>query len=315
MFMKSATEHFLQQMRALADPARLRLVALCRQGECSVSELAHVIALSQPRVSQHLRLLCEAGLLDRFRDGRRVFYRLAPGRATGTQRLLALIPAEEPLLAADAESLKGLRAADRDSSAVRQVAVRQVAGRPIAAGPPPERTDAGDRALHRALLDLTVAAPLGDLLDIGCGRGRTLKLLANRANRAVGVDIDANARQRARTELLLAGLPNCSLRYGDMYRLPFEDREFDTVILDDVLGDAQRPAVALLEAKRLTSDGGRLVILQRLASARAGEMQRALAEWSSAAGLRLGPARLVPAIQPQWLLAAATLAEGDVVAA
>lgn len=309
--MESATEHFLLQMKALADPARLRLVALCRQGECSVSELANVIELSQPRVSQHLRQLCEAGLLDRFRDGRRVFYRLAPGRATGNQRLLALIPADEPLLAADAALLKGLRAADRDSS----VAGRQDAGRP-----PPEKTDAGNRApgnraLHRALLDLTVAAPLGDLLDIGCGQGRTLKLLANRANRAVGVDIDASARQLARTELLLAGLPNCSLRYGDMYRLPFEDREFDTVILDDVLGNAQRPAVALLEAKRLTSDSGRLVILQRLTSARGDEMQRALAKWSSAAGLRLGPARLVPAIQPQWLLAAATLAEGNVAAA
>jgi DNA-binding transcriptional ArsR family regulator len=304
--MEFATEHFLLQMKALADPARLRLVALCRQGECSVSELASVIGLSQPRVSQHLRQLCEAGLLDRFRDGRRVFYRLAPGRATATQRLLALVPANEPLLAADAALLKGLRAADRETC---------VADRKDAGQPPPVKTDVGDRALHAALLDLTVAAPLGDLLDIGCGRGRTLKLLANRANRAVGVDIDANARQLARTELLLAGLPNCSLRYGDMYRLPFADREFDTVILDDVLGNAERPAVALREAKRLTNDGGRLVILQRLANARAGEMQAALAEWSSAAGLRLGQARLVPAIQPQWLLAAATLAKGNAAAA
>lgn len=309
--METATEHFLLQLKALADPARLRLVALCRQGECSVSELASAIGLSQPRVSQHLRQLCEAGLLDRFRDGRRVFYRLAPGRATGTQRLVTLIPADEPLLAADAALLKGLRAAGREASD----AVRRSARRPDAGRSAPVQPNAGDRALHRALLDLTVAAPLGDLLDIGCGRGRTLKLLANRANRVVGVDIDANARQLARTELLLAGLPNCSLRYGDMYRLPFEDREFDTVILDDVLGNAQRPTGALLEAKRLTRDGGRLVILQRLASVRADEMQRALAGWSSAAGLRLGPARLVPAIQPQWLLSAATLATGNVAAA
>ncbi|MEX0976238.1 MAG: metalloregulator ArsR/SmtB family transcription factor [Woeseia sp.] len=308
-------------MKALADPARLRLVALCRQGECSVSELACVIGLSQPRVSQHLRQLCESGLLDRFRDGRRIFYRMAPGRATGAQRLVGLIPTDEPLLDTDAALLKSLRATDRETSvAVRQDAHRRVAGRPYVSRPDAskrgaEETDAGDRALHRALLDLTVAAPVGDLLDIGCGRGRTLKLLANRANRAVGVDIDATARQLARTELLLAGLPNCSLRYGDMYRLPFEDREFDTVILDDVLGIAERPASALLEAKRLLRDGGRLVILQRLASARSGELQRALAEWSSAAGLRLGPARLVPAIQPQWLLSAATLAAGNVAAA
>jgi ArsR family transcriptional regulator len=300
--MDSATERFLLQMKALADPARLRLVALCRQGECSVSELASVIGQSQPRASQHLRQLCEAGLLDRFRDGRHVFYRLAPGRRSGSERLVALIPPGEPTLEVDAARLKRLRADSRD-----------------AATPVGRKTDLGGlplrRALHRALLDLTVAAPLGDLLDIGCGRGRILKLLANHANRAVGVDIDADARQLARTELLFAGLPNCSLRHGDMYRLPFGDGEFDTVILDDVLADARAPTRALLQARRLTRAGGRVVILQRTTADGASELQRTMAEWSSAAGLRLGPARLVPAVDPGWLLSTATLAERSTEAA
>jgi ArsR family transcriptional regulator len=300
--MDSATERFLLQMKALADPARLRLVALCRQGECSVSELASVIGQSQPRASQHLRQLCEAGLLDRFRDGRHVFYRLAPGRRSGSERLVALIPPGEPTLEVDAARLKRLRADSRD-----------------AATPVGRKTDLGGlplrRALHRALLDLTVAAPLGDLLDIGCGRGRILKLLANHANRAVGVDIDADARQLARTELLLAGLPNCSLRHGDMYRLPFGDGEFDTVILDDVLAEARAPTRALQQARRLTRAGGRVVILQRITADGSSELQRTMAKWSSAAGLRLGPARLVPAVDPRWLLSAATLAERSTEAA
>ena len=87
-------------------------------------------------------------------------------------------------------------------------------------------------------VELTVATPLGDLLDVGCGQGRLLKLLATRAHRVVGVDIDPRARRLARAELLLAGLPNCSLRQGNMYSLPFEDGEFDTIILDDVLAGA-----------------------------------------------------------------------------
>lgn len=287
--MLKTTEQLLIRMKSLADPSRLRLVALCRQGECSVSELARVIGRSQPRVSQHLRQLCEAGLLERFRDGRRVFYRLpaAAARSGALAQLMALIPDDEPVLEADTRLLQGGRAPARQAAA--------------------EVSD-DDRALHRVLMELTVTAPLGDLLDIGCGRGRMLKLLASRANRAIGVDIDADARELARAELLLAGLPNCSLRQGDMYRLPFADREFDTIILDGVLGDARRPVQALAESKRLLRPGGRAIVLERL-RADATASQRQLAEWCVAAGLRLAPARFVPPVNPAWLVSVATAAE------
>lgn len=295
--MKPVTQALLSQLKALADPVRLRLVALCRQGECSVSELTEVLCLSQPRVSQHLKQLVEAGLLERFRDGKRVFYRLPAMRRGTVARLLELVPADEPLIAADARQLRRLREPARDE--------------PAETGEP----DGLDRALHRALLDLTITAPLGDLLDIGCGRGRMLKLLASRAQRAVGVDIDADARQFARRELMLAGLPNCSLRQGDMYRLPFADGEFDTILLDGVLTGADRPVQALAEAKRLLSRGGRLVIVEELRGRPAAGVQRSLAEWSAAAGLRLGRARLLPATRPAWTLSVATAAERQSAAA
>lgn len=291
--MHETTEQLLTRMKSLADPSRLRLVALCRQGECSVSELARVISQSQPRVSQHLRQLCEAGLLERFRDGRRVFYRLpaAATRSGALAELMALIPDDDPILAADARLLQGARASSRGTAA------EAAADR-----------SSGYRALHRALMELTVTAPLGDLLDIGCGRGRMLKLLATRANRAVGVDIDADAREVARAELLLAGLPNCSLRQGDMYRLPFRDREFDTIILDDVLGDARRPVQALAESKRLLRAGGRVIVLER-PRAEPAASKRQLAQWCVAVGLRLAPARFVPPADPEWLVSVATDAE------
>ena len=297
--MQATTDTLLQRLKTLGDPTRLRLLALCRQGECSVSELTRVIGQSQPRISQQLKLLCEAGLLRRFRDGKRVFYRVAEsgGRDEDLRPLLELIPGDDPLFIEDYKQLRQLR------------------GRGIGEPDQDKAFELADRALHRALVELTVTAPVGDLLDVGCGRGSILKLLASRAGRAVGVDIDANARQLARAELMLAGLPNCSLRQGDMYRLPFDDAEFNTIILDDVIADAAEPVRALIESRRLLKPGGRLFVLQAVTDRTAVSIQRSLADWSAAAALRLAPAHFVPAKKPVWLLSVATPADSKVVAA
>jgi len=299
--MEAQTEHLLVQLKSLADPVRLRLLALCRRGECSVSELTRVTGHSQPRVSQHLKKLCDAGLLERFRDGKRVYYRLPAlqDRSPSGRRLLDLLPHTDPTMAADALRLREVRAQGLEAKPELDAATGAAAG----------------RAIHRLLLGLTVTAPIGDLLDIGCGRGRMLKLLASRANRAVGVDIDAGARQLARTDLMLAGLPNCSLRQGNMYRLPFDHGEFDTVILDDVLADAREPVRALSEAKRLLRPGGRLLVLQELRDRSAAELQQSLAGWSASAGLRLAPARFAPEKDPDWLLCVATRINANAAAA
>ena len=237
--MSTTTEQLLSQFKALADPVRARLVMLCSLGECSVSELTEVTSQSQPRISQHLKQLCEVGLMERFRDGHYVYYRVPlRGMNSATRRrLLALLPDDDPQFLRDFEKLKSLRALAGEA--------------PVAAA------DESDRSLHRALVELTVVAPLGDLLDVCCGQGRVLKLLASRAHRAVGVDIDSDARRLARAELLLAGLPNCSLRKGSMYSLPFGDAEFDTIVLDDVLGDATQPDAALDAGQRGTDNRAR----------------------------------------------------------
>ena len=297
--MQATTETLLQRLKTLGDPTRLRLLALCRQGECSVSELTRIIGQSQPRISQQLKLLCEAGLLRRFRDGKRVFYRVAEtgGRDQDLRPLLELIPRDDPLFVEDLKQLRQLR------------------GQGISEPDSDKAFELADRALHRALVELTVTAPVGDLLDIGCGRGSILKLLASRAGRAVGVDIDAKARRLARAELMLAGLPNCTLRQGDMYRLPFDDAEFNTIILDDVIADAAEPVRALIESRRLLKPGGRLLILQAVTDRTAASIQRSLADWSAAAALRLAPAHFVPAKSPVWLLSVATPADSKVAAA
>ena len=278
-------------LKTLADLTRMRLVALCRQGECSVSELTEVIGQSQPRISQHLRTLCEGGLLLRQRDGKRVFYRL-PLRGDHSslrEHLLALIPVDDRIFMDDRRMLRELRGErlGADTLAV----------------------DDADRAIYRAMIDLTVTTPIGSLLDVGCGRGQILKLLASRATRAIGVDIDAKTRQLARAELMLAGIPNCSLRKGDMYRLPSDDAEFDTIVLDDVLTDAKYPVRVLREARRLLKPAGRLFVLLGVSAETVESLKKSLAEWSAAAKLRLSPGRLATQQEPHWMLAVATAAE------
>lgn len=286
--MNPSTDNLLSQFKALADPIKVRLVSLCAVAECSVSELTHVSAQSQPRISQHLKQLCAVDLLERFRDGHFVYYRVPTRSADPVlrRRLLALLPTDEPQFAQDIERLRRLRALDD-----------------------PILSAGDDRLLHRALVELTVARPLGDLLDIGCGQGRLLKLLASRAHHVVGVDIDPDARRLARAELLLAGLPNCTLRQGDMFSLPFADGEFDTIILDDVLAAAEQPKRALDEALRLLKSGGRILLLASVGNTGVAELKNSFTEWAAATGLRLAKPRAIPDKNPSWLLAVATPAD------
>ena len=289
--MQADTEHLLQRFKTLADPVRLRLFALCAHGDCSVSELTEITGQSQPRVSQHLKQLCDAGLVERFRDGHFVFYRV-PARGSDLRQIIALLPADEPQF-------------DRDLGELR--ALRGASARPAGGD--------DDRPLHHALLELTVSTPIGDLLDIGCGQGRVMQLLASRARRAVGVDIDADARRYARAHLLLAGLRNCTFRHGDMYALPLGEQRFDTVIVDDVLGIAEKPVKVLTEAARHLNEGGRLVLLTATSPGDVDELSNNIAGWCRDASLRLAPPRAVPPTDTRWLIAVATPAEQTAAAA
>jgi len=295
--MQNSTQQLITNLKAFADPIRLRLLALCVRGECTVSELTQVMRQSQPRISQHLKQLCDAGLLERFRDGHFVYYRvpLSAEQASQRRRLFALLPSDDPVYESDFDQLCGIRAEQGFA--------------------PSDQDDAAARHLHHALIELTVAMPLGDLIDIGSGQGRILKLLGSRAQRAVGVDTDADARQLARAELLLAGLENCSLRNGDMYALPFADGEFDTVILDDVLGAADRPLQVITEAQRILRKGGRLLLLTQSTGRNHVEFGKQLAAWCSSAGLRLAPLKRIPVNEPRWLLAVASVADHETAAA
>lgn len=250
--MKIALEIF----RALADSTRLRILALLRSMELSVGELAQVLGQSQPRVSRHVKILCDAGLAERRKEGSWVFVALGSNARV------------EPVLAA----LDAWSADDADhwtvADSARLAAVR--ADRAAAAEEWFE-SHAGEwdaiRSLHVAESEVEAAMgaalgelPIARLIDIGTGTGRMLELFAPKAKSALGIDRSSEMLRLARAKLSGQGLANAELRQADLYALPMADDEADAAILHHVLHFAQQPGAAIREAARVLGDGGRLLI-------------------------------------------------------
>lgn len=240
-------------LKAAAEPTRLRLLALLAHGELTVGEICTIVDQSQPRISRHLKLLSDAGLLDRFREQSWVYYRTPPagaGRDTVGQ-LLALVDASDAVLQRDRQRL--------------QAVVAERGRRAAEAAPPAVLPAEVDRILVEELAD----QPIGALLDVGTGSGHLLSLLGAKASRAVGIDISSEALRLARTRVHGAGLSHCELQRGDMYNLPFAAGFFDTAVADRVLAAADRPVAALTEVARTLHPGARLIVVEdfeRLAS-------------------------------------------------
>lgn len=286
-------EQSVNSLKAASEPTRLRLLALLAAGEATVGELRDVLEQSQPRVSRHLKILVEGGLADRFRDGHSVYYRLPadPSARAFISVLLGRMAAEESTIASDRDKM----AAIRRKTARRAWSDKQVL---LASGRSQIPGLAADDDLAVAFAE--IGDDLGDLLDIGSGTGAILCHLAPRAREATGMDISPAMRVVARTRVREAGLPNCTLRQGDMHQLPFADNSFDTVLLDQVLTLTEQPRAAIKEASRVLRPQGRLLVLDRFGPARTSLDQRSaltglaenqLAVMLAEAGLRSSPRR------------------------
>ena len=243
---------------ALADPTRLRILMLLRAMELSVGELAQVLGQSQPRVSRHVRILIDAGLAERRKEGSWVFLSLGPRPRTEPLFQLverwAELDGADPWTAADAARLTAVRA-DRAAAATRYFASHARDWDALRSLPVAESEV--EAAIARALAD----SAIGRLVDIGTGTGRMIELFAPRAEQALGIDRSPEMLRLARAKLAEAGLDAAELRQGDMYSLPLKAESADTVIIHQVLHYAQNPAAAVAEAARLLSPGGRLLIV------------------------------------------------------
>lgn len=297
-------DELLAGLRASGEPTRLRLLLLLAHCELTVTELTQILRQSQPRVSRHLKLLCEADLLDRFREGSWVFYRLAE-RGTGCELMRFLVsstPEYDPVVARDLERLNAVRGARSERAAeffrenaedwdlIRSLYVPEVKV---------------EEALRGLMSRRGAGAKLGAMLDLGTGTGRMLEVFADDAERAEGVDLSPEMLAFARTRLDASGVSHAHVRQGDIFDLTFGDQEFDLVTLHQVLHYLDDPAACIAEGARVLAPGGRLLIAdfapheldflrEEQAHRRLGFSENEVSRWCQKAGLRVVSAQALP---------------------
>src|SRR5471030_1844229 len=234
---RKAMDRLVSMLRAAGDPTRLRLLLLLRQAELTVSELIEIVGQSQPRVSRHLKLLGEAGLVERFKEGSWVFCRAAD-RGTGAElsRVIAAL-ADPSLQDADKARLAHVRQA-RANAAASYFKSNAAEWERIRALHAPEKDVEAAIARH------LTAVQIENFLDAGTGTGRTLELVAPHARRAVGIDVSPDMLGIARDRLLRGNIANAQVRLGDIYRLPFANGGFDVVLFHQVLHYLDDPGTA-----------------------------------------------------------------------
>jgi ubiquinone/menaquinone biosynthesis C-methylase UbiE/DNA-binding transcriptional ArsR family regulator len=249
-------DSLLAGLRAAGEETRLRVLALLALGDLTVTDLTEILGQSQPRISRHLKLLHEAGLVERYREGTYVFYALARDRAEAALggAVLERLDRDDRVVARDRARLASVRAA-RDAAAADYF--RSVA----------EDWDhirsfhVADREVEAAIRAAVGPGHVDAHLDIGTGTGRLVELLAGQTRRAVGVDLSHDMLTVARANLQRSALRHVQVRPGDVYALPFEAREFDLVTIHQVLHYLEEPSRAIAEAARVLGPGGRLLVV------------------------------------------------------
>jgi ubiquinone/menaquinone biosynthesis C-methylase UbiE len=278
-------------LKATGEPTRLRILALLAEAELTVSDLTEILRQSQPRLSRHLRLLAEAGLVDRFREGSWAFFRLGErgGAADLARILIGRLKADDPTVARDRERLTAVRA---DRAAAAQNYFRRHA----AEWDRIRRLHVADAAVEEAIRAALADKPIRSLLDLGTGTGRMLELFGADIERGLGLDLSLDMLALARARLDRAGLRQCSVRYGDIYDLALPRDSFDVVIIHQVLHFLDDSARAIAEAARVLRPGGRLLVIdfaphdleflrEDHAHRRLGFAAETVTQWLEAAGL------------------------------
>jgi ubiquinone/menaquinone biosynthesis C-methylase UbiE/DNA-binding transcriptional ArsR family regulator len=278
-------------LKAAGEETRLRILALVAEAELTVSDLTDILRQSQPRISRHLKLLAEAGLVERFREGTWAFFRLAEhgNGATVARALIDHLNPADQTIARDRARLASVRAG---RAAAAQAYFRAHAAQWDRIRKLHVTDDAVEDAIRAALGD----KPFRSLLDLGTGTGRMLELFCPEIERGLGLDLSLDMLQLARDRLERAGLKNCSVRQGDIYDLPLANDSFDVVILHQVLHFLDDGARAIHEAARVLRPGGRLLVVdfapheqeflrEQFAHRRLGFARETVSQWMTSSGL------------------------------
>tara|TARA_R110002096_G_scaffold33980_18_gene97491 strand:+ start:128 stop:1057 length:930 start_codon:yes stop_codon:yes gene_type:complete len=248
-------EHLLAALRAAAETTRLRILALLSQGELTVGELVQILDQSQPRVSRHLKLMCDAGLLDRFQEGTMVFYRLSEGGIGNAlnKAIVPLVPAGDAGLTDDLIALGAIRAERLEKA---QCYFRENAG----SWDKIRSLHVAEEQVEAALVELQGGRQQQRMLDVGTGTGRMLEVFSSYITQAVGIDLSRAMLSVARANLAQKGLPNCQVRQGDMYSLGVEPASQDLIVFHQVMHFASEPLQALVEASNALAVDGQVLV-------------------------------------------------------
>jgi ubiquinone/menaquinone biosynthesis C-methylase UbiE len=287
-------------LRAVAEGTRLRILALLAEAELTVSDLTDILRQSQPRISRHLRLLNEAGLIDRFREGSWAFFRFSEhgGGAELARELIARLDPSDPTIARDRERLAAVRA-DRAGAAQAYFGAHAAEWDRI------RKLHAADEAVEAAMRAVLSGTPIRALLDLGTGTGRMLELFGPEIERGLGLDLSLDMLALARARLDRAGLRHCSVRQGDIYDLALPRDSFDVVIIHQVLHFLDDSARAIKEAARVLRPSGRLLVVDfaphdleflrdQHAHRRLGFAPETVTQWLAAAGLDVVQQKILP---------------------
>jgi ubiquinone/menaquinone biosynthesis C-methylase UbiE len=243
-------------LKAAGEATRLRILALLAEAELTVSDLTDILRQSQPRISRHLRLLSEAGLIDRFREGSWAFFRLGErgGPAEVARELISRLDPADATITRDRARLTAVR--NQRSAAAQAYFTRHA----------PEwdrirKLHVADAAVEEAIAGALAGTEIRSLLDLGTGTGRMLELFGPRLERGLGIDLSLDMLALARARLDRAGLKHCSVRQGDIYNLTLPKDSFDAVVIHQVLHFLDDGARAIDEAARVLRPSGRLLVV------------------------------------------------------
>jgi len=280
-------------LKAAGEATRLRILALLGEAELTVSDLTAILRQSQPRISRHLRLMTQAGLIERFREGSWAFFRLGEqdGRARFARDLIARLDPSDATLARDRERLALVRAQ-------RTTAALSYFRRHAAEWDRIRNLHVAEEAVEEAIVAALAGDSVRTLLDLGTGTGRMLELLGPQIERGLGLDLSLDMLAFARARLDRAGLRHCSVRHGDIYDLALPNDSFDVVIIHQVLHFLDDGARAIVEAARVLRPAGRLLVVDfaphaleflrdEHAHRRLGFAPDTIVHWMKAAGLEL----------------------------
>ena len=290
-------DELVTALKAAAEPTRLRILLLLRNGELNVKDLTQILGQSQPRLSRHLKLLNEAKLIERFKEGSWVYFHICD-RARGGQLALQVLQAvsdDHPVVRRDRERANAVKR-EREQSAQQYFRNNAAAWDQI------RSLHVSEAKVERAIRDSLGPGPFSLFVDLGTGTGRMLELFADRYHRGLGLDVNQSMLAYARSRLSDAGFDHAQVRHGDLYQLSLPTASADAIVMHQVLHFLSEPAHAIAEAARVLKPGGKLLIVDfaphgleflrdKYAHARLGFAHEQMTQWLDDANLQLSAVR------------------------